>query len=178
MWGRELRAGLVFVLASLVIGTAVRAARRAHETRFQEIVARLEESEGSRLEREVGASRAAGEDSTDAGAAAPADRAATPARRAVAPARRAATPPPLRPASLDADRAGAAALERLPGIGPSLAARIVADRASRGPFGTPEGLLRVPGIGPKTLARIRPYLARGAAADSGDAPGTPLPRSP
>jgi competence protein ComEA len=67
--------------------------------------------------------------------------------------------------SLEVDRATAADWERLPGIGPALAARIVADRAAHGPFLRPEGLLRVRGIGPKTLDRLRPFL-RSAPADS------------
>jgi len=42
-------------------------------------------------------------------------------------------------------------LTRLPGIGPTLADRIVAAR----PFASLEELLAVPGIGPKTLAALR-----------------------
>jgi competence protein ComEA len=42
-------------------------------------------------------------------------------------------------------------LERLPGIGPALAGRIVAAR----PFNTIDDLLRVSGIGERTLARLR-----------------------
>jgi len=77
--------------------------------------------------------------------------------------RRRVEPAPL--GRLDVDRATGAEFERLPGIGPALAARIIADRSSRGPFSTPEGLLRVRGIGPKTLDRLRPYL-RPAVVDS------------
>ncbi len=42
-------------------------------------------------------------------------------------------------------------LERLPGIGPALAARIVAAR----PFARVDDLLQVPGIGPARLAALR-----------------------
>ncbi|MBI4364497.1 MAG: helix-hairpin-helix domain-containing protein [Candidatus Latescibacteria bacterium] len=66
---------------------------------------------------------------------------------------------------LDPDRADAAQLVRLPGIGPALAARIIADRDSRGPFRTAEALLRVPGIGPRTLERISGYLRFGGPAE-------------
>ena len=45
-------------------------------------------------------------------------------------------------------------LETLPGIGPSKAAAIIAER----PFDTVEELERVPGIGPKTLATIAPLV--------------------
>lgn len=47
----------------------------------------------------------------------------------------------------------------LPGVGETLARRIVESRANEGPFRRPEELLRVRGIGAKTLERIRPYLA-------------------
>jgi len=46
----------------------------------------------------------------------------------------------------------------LPGIGETLAQRIVASRESDGPFADHDDLRRVQGIGPKTLERIRPYL--------------------
>lgn len=51
------------------------------------------------------------------------------------------------------DVASAAEIERLPRIGPALAARIVANRDSLGPFGSLEEFQRVRGIGP-ALARI------------------------
>jgi competence protein ComEA len=59
---------------------------------------------------------------------------------------------------LNINAASAEALQSLPGIGPALAARIVADREARGPFRTPEDLLRVPGIGPKRWEQIRPLV--------------------
>lgn len=49
-------------------------------------------------------------------------------------------------------------LVQLPGIGPTLARRIVESRRADGPFLDHEDLRRVRGIGPKTLDRIRPYL--------------------
>lgn len=59
---------------------------------------------------------------------------------------------------LDLNQAGAADLELLPGIGPSLARRIVEDRAARGPFQNVEALQRVRGIGPRTLQRLRALI--------------------
>ena len=58
-------------------------------------------------------------------------------------------------AVVDVDAADSAALEGLPRIGPALAARIVADRVLRGPFGSLDGLQRVRGIGPKVAAMLR-----------------------
>lgn len=46
----------------------------------------------------------------------------------------------------------------LPGIGETLARRIVETRGAQGPFADVEQLQQVRGIGPKTLERIRPYL--------------------
>jgi DNA uptake protein ComE-like DNA-binding protein len=59
---------------------------------------------------------------------------------------------------VDVDRADSSTLERLPRIGPALAARIVADRGARGPFGSIEALQRVRGIGPKLAAGLRPLV--------------------
>jgi competence ComEA-like helix-hairpin-helix protein len=60
---------------------------------------------------------------------------------------------PSRPVAVN--RATARELTRLPGIGPSLAARIVAERQASGPFQRVEDLGRVRGIGPKTIERLR-----------------------
>jgi competence protein ComEA len=156
MWGRELRAGLIFVVLSVAAGSAFRGWQRAHQARFDEIVASLVEADA--------ASDSAGPDTLSTGPAGPntpesTDPAALSGSRKHrgGPARRRSADAP-RPASIDVDAASAEELERLPGIGPALASRIVAERAARGRFGGPDGLLRVPGIGPKTLARIRAYL--------------------
>lgn len=50
--------------------------------------------------------------------------------------------------------ATAAELETLPGIGPSLAQRIIAHREQRGPFRDVRDLLKVSGIGPKKFEAI------------------------
>jgi competence protein ComEA len=60
---------------------------------------------------------------------------------------------------IDVDRAPAEELLRLPRIGPALAARIVADREARGPFGSLEALGRVSGIGPATLEALKPHVS-------------------
>ena len=58
---------------------------------------------------------------------------------------------------VDPNRADAAELASLPGIGPALAQRIVEERA-RGPYKSVDDLLRVNGIGEKTLAKLRPRM--------------------
>lgn len=60
---------------------------------------------------------------------------------------------------VDVNTAGWPELLQLPGVGPTLAKRIVARRQAGGPFAAAAELTSVDGIGPKTLARIRPYLA-------------------
>jgi competence ComEA-like helix-hairpin-helix protein len=45
-------------------------------------------------------------------------------------------------------------LERLPGVGPSLAQAILAYRDKNGPFADLKSLERVPGIGPRLVARL------------------------
>ena len=49
-------------------------------------------------------------------------------------------------------------LQRLMGVGPSLAQAIVAEREQNGSFSYPEDLISVPGIGPKTLEQMRTQL--------------------
>jgi len=73
-----------------------------------------------------------------------------------APSRPGAQPAPA--GVLDVNAADAQALATLPGIGPALAGRIVAEREARGPFASADDLLRVPGIGAGRLARIRPLV--------------------
>ena len=58
---------------------------------------------------------------------------------------------------IDPNRADAATLEALPGIGPARAAAVVAGRADA-PYTHPRDLLRVHGIGPVTLRRAADWL--------------------
>jgi competence protein ComEA len=49
-------------------------------------------------------------------------------------------------------------LERLPGIGPAMAARIINERAAVGRFRKPSDLFEVRGIGPKKFAKMEPFV--------------------
>ena len=59
---------------------------------------------------------------------------------------------------LDLNRATKAELRLLPGLGDTLAQRIVDARMQHGVFQRVDDLGRVPGIGPKTLERLRPWI--------------------
>ncbi len=66
---------------------------------------------------------------------------------------------PLREGELiDLDRAPAAQLARLPGIGPGLARRLVEYREAHGAFGGIERLDQVPGVGPSLLDRLSGHV--------------------
>lgn len=73
------------------------------------------------------------------------------------------TPPAAVGTRLDLNRASQQDLERLPGIGPGLATRILDSRAQRGIFGSVDDLRRVRGVGDLTLARLRPLVSIGPA---------------
>ena len=59
---------------------------------------------------------------------------------------------------ININTASAATLQKLPGIGPSKAKRIVAYRTRRGPFRRVRDLRRVKGIGRKSLAKMSKHL--------------------
>jgi competence ComEA-like helix-hairpin-helix protein len=62
------------------------------------------------------------------------------------------------PGPINVNRATAAELDALPGIGPAVAQRIVAYRESVGQFQTVEQLDSVKGIGPALMAKLRPLV--------------------
>lgn len=65
---------------------------------------------------------------------------------------------PIRHLEVRVNSASAAELAGLPGIGPTLAQRIVEDRQRRGYFLTLADLKRVKGVSRKTLDRIQGYI--------------------
>lgn len=62
---------------------------------------------------------------------------------------------------VDVNRATAAELEELPGVGPATAQKIVDDRTKNGPFKKPEDLMRVPGIGPSKFEAMKDMVTCG-----------------
>jgi competence protein ComEA len=60
--------------------------------------------------------------------------------------------------TLDINAASEAELTQLPGVGPSLAARIVEYRTENGPFQSVDDLQNVSGIGPSKFDKMLPYV--------------------
>ncbi len=62
--------------------------------------------------------------------------------------------------AIDINRAEAAELSCLPGIGPKIANRIVEYRREHGPFKSSHELLQVPGVGPRLVEKLMPSAAQ------------------
>lgn len=60
---------------------------------------------------------------------------------------------------INVNRAPASELEKLPGIGPALAARIIDYRLANGSYQDLNDLGKVAGIGPKLLAKLKPEVS-------------------
>lgn len=67
-------------------------------------------------------------------------------------------PPLVARFQVDVNRADWPELIQLPGVGPTLARRLIDERRLNGQFRSVDDLTRVGGIGPRTLERIRPYI--------------------
>lgn len=63
--------------------------------------------------------------------------------------------------TVDLNSASEGDLQEVPGIGPSLAKKIVEFRKENGPFKSVEDLLKVRGIGEKSLERLRAHVTVG-----------------
>jgi competence protein ComEA len=68
------------------------------------------------------------------------------------------TLPPRPRGRININTATAAQLDLLPGVGPSIARRIIDHRRKNGLFRKPEDLIEVEGISEKTFERMRPYV--------------------
>lgn len=89
---------------------------------------------------------------------APAPVAIAPAPSSPTPAPKVAAPATTVSRTININTANQAELELLPGIGPSLAQRIIDDRGAHGAFRSVDDLDRVKGIGPKTIQKLRPLV--------------------
>lgn len=69
---------------------------------------------------------------------------------------------------IDLNGARPAELRLLPGVGPALSERIVAEREAGGPFQNLEDLQRVRGIGPRTAAGLELHVVFGPAPSGED----------
>jgi competence ComEA-like helix-hairpin-helix protein len=75
---------------------------------------------------------------------------------------------------VNVNAADAQTLQLLPGVGPVVSARVIADREANGPYPTLEALTRVSGIGPRTIERISALAFAGpgpGASPAGEEPG-------
>lgn len=75
-----------------------------------------------------------------------------------------AVAPPVSPADTDLvniNTASAAELETLPGIGPTIAKKIIEYREQNGPFLSTEDIINVSGVGPGTYERIKDLITVG-----------------
>jgi competence protein ComEA len=72
--------------------------------------------------------------------------------------RQAPKPAPAEPLVLNLNSATATELEKLPGVGPATAARIVEYRQKNGAFKKIEDLMNVRGIGEKTFLALKPLI--------------------
>lgn len=79
---------------------------------------------------------------------------------------------------VDLNRGDRVELQQVPGIGPSLAEKIVGHRDQHGPFRSLEELQRVPGVGGKTLDKLRPWLTVGGVAAVEETEAATLERKP
>ena len=76
------------------------------------------------------------------------------------------TDAPSTDGKIDINTASLAQLQLLPGVGPSLAQRIIDYRKQNGPFRTIEDIMNVTGIGEKKFEQIKDYIKVGNGSEN------------
>jgi competence protein ComEA len=84
------------------------------------------------------------------------------------------TAPPIENLQLDPNQATLREWASLPGIGLTLAGRIVAARTQQGGFREKKDLLLIHGLGPKKVEALRPYLIWTVLSPEPDEKNKPL----
>ncbi len=147
---------LLFIAGLLLSGLCVRYVQGQSVPYSAEHYAALDadfDARAAPLRAEASSSEQAAADSTREEAV-PAETAPVVAA-STSPRSRQSKPGPVR---MNLNTASERLLQRLPGIGPALAGRIIAYRNQYGDFAQPGHLVRVKGIGPKTFEKLEPYL--------------------
>ena len=153
---------LVFLSVVLLVGLGVRYAQSQAVPFSASYYAALDGAFAARTEvPRASAAPIRGAESVETADAAQTDAAQTDAEAPRRP-RRAATAGPVR---MDLNTASERMLQRLPRVGPKIAARIAEYRAAHGGFREPREIMRVKGIGPKTYEKLAPYLFVGEAGE-------------
>lgn len=147
---RNETAVLLFLGMALIVGASVRSMRGGPEQPSADVRASLERQDSLFAEhasRPTTSSIAGAETSTDSNGDAPVNDGRQPDASGVSSASR-----------IDINVADVRTFERLPGIGPATAKKIVEHRDRHGPFGRAEDLLKVKGIGPKKFEQLRQFI--------------------
>ena len=131
---------------------------------YPDLAGRLEQFD-RRTPRDASAGRALAALTVETNAAGPSDarpglerRERAPAAGRMANARARGGRSDVPPEPVDVNRASAEELARLPGIGRTLAARIIETRDAGGPFASVDDLRRVPGLGHGRVEQLRAHV--------------------
>lgn len=147
---RNETAVLLFLGMALIVGASVRSMRGGPEQPSADVRAALERQDSLFAEhalRPTTSSIAGAEASMEGNGDAPLNDGKQPDASGVSSASR-----------IDINAADARTFERLPGIGPATAKKIVEHRDRHGPFVRAEDLLKVKGIGPKKFEQLRQFI--------------------
>lgn len=150
------RHAIAFLVAVAVLGTGVRVVQAHHAAEALQEMLRAPVRDTSAVKVTASATAAAD-------VARVAARSALQDQQRRADSAHRATPPPVKKLAPGAppiaiNTATILELRQLPRVGPALAARIVANRDSLGPFSSLEDLTRVRGIGPAMAQKLAPFV--------------------